>query len=103
MKSLFVELKRRNVLRVALAYLVLSWLLLQVGSVLLPTFEAPTWVMRVVVLLLAAGFVVTLVFSWVFELTPEGLKRESEIDRSESITHRTARKLDIAVIVLLVA
>jgi len=103
LQSFLVELKRRNVLRVALAYLVLSWLLVQVGSVLLPTFEAPTWVMRVVVLLLAAGFVVTLVFSWVFELTPEGLKRESEIDRSESITHRTARKLDIAVIVLLVA
>ncbi len=101
--GLIGELKRRNVLRVAAAYLVLSWLLVQVGSVLLPAFEAPAWVLRVMVLVLACGFVATLVFSWVYELTPAGLKRESEIDRSESITNQTARKLDIAVIVLLIA
>ncbi len=101
MNVFIAELKRRNVLRVAAAYLVLSWLLVQVGSVLLPTFEAPAWVLRVMVLLLAGGFVATLVFSWVYELTPEGLKRESQIDRSGSITNQTARKLDIAVIVLL--
>ncbi len=103
MQDFLDELKRRNVLRVAIAYLVLAWLLVQVGSVLLPTFEAPAWVMRVLVLVLAAGFVVTLVFSWVFELTPDGVKRESEIDRSQSVTTQTARKLDVAVIVLLIA
>lgn len=100
--SLYAELKRRNVFRVALAYLVLAWLLVQVASVLLPTFEAPAWVMRVLVLVLAAGFVVALVFSWVYELTPEGLKRDHEVDPNASIAHQTAKKLDVAVIVLLV-
>jgi TolB-like protein/thioredoxin-like negative regulator of GroEL len=100
--SLFAELRRRNVFRVALAYLVLAWLLVQVASVLLPTFDAPAWVMRVLVLVLAAGFVGAVVFSWVFELTPEGLKRDHEVDRNASITHQTAKKLDLAVIVLLV-
>ena len=100
--SLYAELKRRNVFRVALAYLVLAWLLVQVASVLLPTFEAPAWVMRVLVLVLAAGFVVALVFSWVYELTPQGLKRDHEVDPDASIAHQTARKLDVAVIVLLV-
>ncbi len=103
MPSFLTELKRRNVLRVAVAYLVLSWLVVQVGSVLLPTFEAPAWVMRVVVLVLVVGFVFTLVVSWVYELTPDGVKRESEIDRTQSITTQTARKLDIAVIALLIA
>ena len=101
--SLLAELKRRNVLRVALAYLVLAWLLVQVASILLPTFEAPAWVMRVLVLVLAAGFVATLVFAWAYELTPEGLKRDSEVDRSRSVASQTARKLDVAVIALLIA
>jgi len=100
--SLYAELKRRNVFRVALAYLVLAWLLVQVASVLLPTFEAPAWVMRVLVLVLAAGFVVALVFSWVYELTPQGLKRDHEVAPDASIAHQTAKKLDVAVIVLLV-
>ena len=100
--SLYAELKRRNVFRVALAYLVLAWLLVQVASVLLPTFEAPAWVMRVLVLVLAAGFVGALVFSWAYELTPEGLKRDHEVDPNASIAHQTAKKLDVAVIVLLV-
>ncbi len=100
--SLYAELKRRNVFRVALAYLVLAWLLVQVASVLLPTFDAPAWVMRVLVLALAAGFVVALVFSWVYELTPQGLKRDHEVAPDASIAHQTAKKLDVAVIVLLV-
>ena len=101
--SILTELQRRNVLRVAVAYLVLSWLLVQVADILLPTFEAPAWVMRVLVLVLAAGFVATLVFSWAYEITPEGVKRESEIERSDAGTNRTARKLDIAVIAMLLA
>ena len=100
--SLYAELKRRNVFRVALAYLVLAWLLVQIGSVLLPTFDAPIWVMRVLVLVLAAGFVVAIVFSWVYELTPQGLKRDHEVAPDASIAHHTAKKLDVAVIALLV-
>ena len=100
--SLLSELKRRNVFRVAAAYLVLSWLLLQVADLLLPAFGAPDWVLRVLVLVLCVGLVATVVFSWAYELTPEGLKREHEVDRDASIAQATGRKLDIAVIVLLV-
>ncbi len=100
--GLLRELQRRNVIRVAGLYLVSAWLLVQVASVLLPTFEAPAWVMKSLVALLAIGFLPALAFSWAFELTPEGLKREGEVDRSQSITDRTARKLDVAVIALLV-
>jgi TolB-like protein/Tfp pilus assembly protein PilF len=101
MTGLLAELRRRNVIRVAALYLVTAWLLVQVAGTLLPVIEAPAWVMKALVGLLALGFVPVLAFSWVFELTPEGLKRESEIDRSQSITQQTARRLDIAVIVLL--
>jgi TolB-like protein len=99
--SLLAELRRRNVIRVAGLYLVSAWLLVQVASVLLPTFGAPAWVMKSLVALLALGFVPALVFSWAFELTPDGLRREAQVDRSQSIVDRTARKLDVAVIVLL--
>lgn len=95
------ELKRRNVLRVAGLYLVAAWLVVQVADTLLPVFEAPSWVMKVLVGLLAVGALPTLIFSWVFELTPEGLKREQEITRSPGNVDHTARKLDIGVIVLL--
>jgi TolB-like protein len=99
--NLLAELKRRNVIRMAGLYLVGAWLIVQVADTLLPVFEAPEWVMKVLVGLLALGFVPTLIFSWIFELTPEGLKREQEVDRSQSTTDVTARRLDIAVIVLL--
>ncbi|MDX1443324.1 MAG: tetratricopeptide repeat protein [Gammaproteobacteria bacterium] len=102
MTGLITELRRRNVFRVAIAYLVFSWLLLQVTDILLPIFEAPLWVQRVLVLLLGLGFVAAIIFSWVYELTPEGLKRESEVDHQESITGDTAKKLDIIVIILIV-
>ena len=74
-RGLFAELKRRNVIRMAGLYLVGAWLITQVVSTLLPTFEAPAWVLRVIVLVLAIGFVPTLLFAWVYEITPEGLKR----------------------------
>ena len=99
--TLLKELQRRNVIRVAGLYLVSAWLLVQVADVLLPTFEAPGWVLKSLVLVLAIGFLPALLFSWAFELTPEGLKREHQVDRSTSVTHQTARKLDVAVIVLL--
>ena len=92
--SLIAELKRRNVFRVGVAYAIVTWLLVEVASVVLPTFNAPEWVMQVFTFLLILGFPVALVFAWAFELTPEGIKREAEVDRTESITRHTGRKLD---------
>ena len=102
MGGLLSELKHRNVLRVAAAYAVLSWLLLQVADIILPAFSVPDWTFRLLVLVLALGFVPVLIFSWAYELTPEGLKRESEVDRSQSITPQTSRRLDFITIGLLV-
>jgi TolB-like protein/Tfp pilus assembly protein PilF len=101
--NLFVELRRRNVIRVAGLYLVGAWLVVQIAETLLPIFHTPDWVLQALVVLLALGFVPALVFAWVFEMTPQGLRRESEIERTASTVDHTARKLDIAVIVLLVA
>ncbi len=102
MAGLFAELKRRNVFRVGLAYAIVAWLLVEVASVVLPTFKAPEWVMQVFTFLVILGFPLALIFAWAFELTPEGIKREAEVDRAESITHVTGRKLDFAIIGLLV-
>jgi TolB-like protein len=98
MTSFWGELKRRNVVRVAIAYAIVSWLLLQMADVVLDNIEAPTWVFQVILLLLVIGFPVAIIFAWAFELTPEGLKKEKDVDRTESITHRTGRKLDFVII-----
>src|SRR5688572_397795 len=100
--SLISELKRRNVFRVALLYLVAAWVILQVSQLLFDVLKLPDWTSRLVLGLLVLGFPLSLIFSWVYELTPEGLKREHEIDRNQSITHATARKLDMVVGALLV-
>jgi len=100
--SLFTELKRRNVLRVLLAYVVFSWLAMQVADVLQSALDLPTLWSKGLLALLAIGVVPVVVFAWVYEMTPEGLKRESEVSREASITAHTARKLDYVVIVLLV-
>ena len=97
----FAELRRRNVFRVGIAYAVTSWLLLQLTEVLYELLELPAWAPRIVILLLVIGFVPALLFAWAFEMTPEGLKREREIDRSQSVTRDTGRKLDRAIIVVL--
>ena len=97
--SLLAELRRRNVFRVAVAYVVAAWVLLQVADVLFPALQLPDWTITLVAVLLVLGFVLALVGAWVFELTPEGLRRESEIDRASSITRETGRKLNIATIV----
>ena len=75
----FTELKRRNVYKVAITYAVVAWLLIQAASILLPTFEAPTWVMKAFVVFLAFGFVISVMISWAFEATPEGLKRTENV------------------------
>ncbi len=100
--SLFAELKRRNVIRVAIAYVITAWLILQVADVVLGNIGAPGWVFQVILLLLALGLPMAILFAWAFELTPEGLKREKDVDRSESITSQTGRKLDRTIIVVLV-
>jgi TolB-like protein len=101
MTSFWVELKRRNVVRVAVAYAVVAWLLLQVADVVLNNIEAPTWVFQAILLLLAIGFPLALIFAWAFELTPEGIKKEKDVDRSNSITPVTGRKFDFFIIAAL--
>ena len=101
--NLFVELKRRNVIRVGLAYLVLSWLLLQVGDVLFDALQLDDSALTIMLVLLALGFIPVVVFAWIYELTPEGVKRESEVDRSESISPHTGHRLNIVITVLLTA
>ena len=100
--SLIAELKRRNVFRVGATYGIVGWLLVEVASVVLPTFKAPEWVMQAFTFLVILGFPLALIVAWAFELTPEGIKRESAADPDESITHVTGRKLDFAIIGLLV-
>lgn len=100
--QLFKELQRRNVFRVALGYIVSSWLLMQVADIVLENIGAPDWVMQTIMLVLALGFPVVVFFSWAYEVTPDGIKRESEVDRAQSITPLTGRKLDRAITVVLV-
>ena len=101
-RSLFAELKRRNVFKAGVAYLALGWVVTQVTATVAPVFHMPDWIVMVVVWIGVIGFPFVLMFSWIYELTPEGLKRESEIDRSASITHVTGRRLDYIIIGLLV-
>ena len=101
MSQLFEELKRRNVFRVAFAYLAAGWLVLQVVQLVLESTSAPNWVMQVFLLAVAVGFPFAVLFAWAFEMTPEGIKREKDVDREKSITQRTGRKLNLAIIVVL--
>ena len=100
--SLFNELKRRNVFRVGIAYIVVAWLLAQVADLALENFGSPDWVIKTLLFILALGFPLALFFAWAFELTPEGIKKEKDVDRSQSITHHTGRKLDFVIIGILV-
>ena len=91
--NFLTELKRRNVYKVAIAYAIVAWLLIQAASILFPTFEAPAWVMKVFVSAIILGFPVALIFSWAYEITPEGIKRAEDVSPEQSITHHTGRKL----------
>jgi TolB-like protein/Tfp pilus assembly protein PilF len=97
----FGELKRRNVYKTAVAYGVFAWLLIQIATQVFPFFDIPTWAVRLVVLLLLIGLPVALIFAWVFEITPEGLKRTEDVPPAQSITHRTGRKLTAAIAVII--
>jgi TolB-like protein/Tfp pilus assembly protein PilF len=100
--NFFSELKRRNVYKVAVAYAVVAWLLLQAASIFLPAFDAPPWVMKIFIIVIIFGFPVALIFSWAFEITPEGIKLESEIEPNKSIARRTGRKIVAVTIALAV-
>src|SRR5688572_29073826 len=100
--SLFAELKRRKVIRVAGLYLVTAWLLVQVAETLLPAFGAPDWVLRALVLILALGFVPALVVAWVFELGPDGLRRDAEATVDPQVLAAKNRRLDIATLIVAV-
>src|SRR2546421_9333969 len=101
-RNFFAELKRRNVYKVAVAYAVVAWLLIQAASIILPTFEAPGWTMKILVAALAIGFPIAVVLAWAFEVTPEGIKRAEDVLPNESITHRTGGKLIATTIALAV-
>jgi TolB-like protein/Tfp pilus assembly protein PilF len=100
--SFFGELGRRNVIRVGFAYAIVAWLVVQVADIVFETIGAPVWVMQTLMLLLALGFLVTLIFAWAYEVTPDGIKRESEVDRSQSITGVTGHRLNRIITGLLV-
>ena len=99
--SLFEELKRRNVFRVGIAYAVSVWVLLQIVDLVLENISAPEWVMQVFMLALAIGFPLSLIFAWAFEMTPEGVRLEKNVDRSQSITHQTGQKMNRGIIIAL--
>lgn len=95
--SILAELKRRNVFRVGIAYAVASWVLLQVVDVITPLLDLPDWAPKLFFVIIAIGFIPALIFAWVFEMTPEGLKKETEVDRSQSIASDTGRKLNYVI------
>ncbi len=99
--NLFRELKRRNVFRVAIAYTVAAWLLLQIVDLVLENINSPDWVMQVFMLGLAVGLPIAMIFAWAFEVTPEGIKLEKNVDRSQSISGETGKQLNRGIIVIL--
>ncbi|GAA0853935.1 tetratricopeptide repeat protein [Aliiglaciecola litoralis] len=101
--SFFDELKRRNVFRVGLAYLISAWVVAQVASLVFDSIKAPDWVMQALLLLLALGFIVAVIISWAYELTPEGIKKEQDVLHDESITNITAKKLDVITLAAAIA
>src|SRR5437868_7563917 len=101
-RNFFAELKRRNVYKVAVAYAVIAWLLIQAGSILFPTFEAPPWVMKVFVTIVALGFPIALVIAWAFEMTPEGMKRTENVRPDEKIPQWSRRKFAAFILVVVI-
>jgi TolB-like protein len=101
--SLFNELKRRNVFKVAFAYIIVAWLSLQVSDTLVPALHLPEWFHSGVAFLLIIGFPIAMIFAWAFEMTPEGLKKEKEVDRTNSISKATGQKLNHTLLFLMAA
>ena len=102
MSGLFIqELKRRNVFRVAAIYVIVSWLLMQIGDVMFPALLLPEWTTTMLVAFLLLGFPIAVILAWAYEVTPEGVKRTKDIEPGESITHTTGRKIDFIIIAVL--
>ena len=101
MSQLFEELKRRNVFRVAIAYLAVAWLILQAADIVLDNIAAPDWLMKAVMFFMVIGFPIAVIFAWAFEMTPEGIKKEAEVDRSASIVEDTGKKLNRVIMSVL--
>ena len=101
MSGLFTELKRRNVFRVAIVYLIAGWIILQVADIMMDALNLPDWTLRLIATLLILGFPVSVILAWALEITPEGIKREKHVDRSQSITGETGRKINQVTIILL--
>ena len=99
-KGFFGELKRRNVYKVAVAYAVVSWLLIQVATQVFPFFEIPNWVVRLVVLVVVLGFPIALIIAWAFEMTPQGMKRAEDIAPNEYIPHWSARRFAALIVTI---
>ena len=99
--SFYNELKRRNVFKVGVAYIIIAWLLAQVADLMADNFGAPDWVMKTFLGFLVIGFPLAIFFAWAFELTPEGVKREKDVDRSQSITAQTGQKLNYAIMFIM--
>src|SRR5438105_39761 len=100
-RNFLAELQRRNVYRVAVAYGVVSWLLVQIATQVFPFFDIPNWAVRLVVVALLLGFPVAMVLAWAYELTPEGLQLTEEVDLKKSIKRSSGRKLDFVIIAVL--
>ncbi len=100
--NFFTELNRRNVFRVAFAYAVVAWVVAQVADLALESFGSPPWVMKTILFLMAIGWLIAIFIAWAYEITPDGIKREADVDRADSIGQQTGRKLDRLVIVVLV-
>src|SRR5438874_11613134 len=97
-RNFFAELKRRNVYKVAIAYAVVGWLVIQVSSTILPTFHVPEWVAQTLIVIVALGFPIALVIAWAFEMTPEGIKRTEDVSPDEKIPQWSARKFAALIV-----
>src|SRR5438045_8401856 len=101
--NFFSELKRRNVYKVAVAYAVVGWLVIQIASTILPTFHAPEWVVQALIVIVALGFPIALVIAWAFEMTPEGMKRTEDVRPDEKITQWSRQKFAALILVIAIA
>src|SRR5438874_5828518 len=100
--SFFSELKRRNVYKVALAYAVVGWLVIQIASTILPTFHVPEWIVQTLIVIIALGFPIALVIAWAFEMTPEGMKRTENVRPDEKIPQWSRRKFAAFILVVVI-
>src|SRR5436190_10638611 len=101
--NFFAELKRRNVYKVAVAYAVVGWLVIQIASTILPTFHAPEWVVQTLIVIVALGFPIALLLAWAFEMTPEGMKRTEDVRPDEKIPQWSRRKFAALILVIAIA